>query len=154
VSELQFGQPRPGLAYRERPSAYGIAVHAGEVALVRVDLPGRSPFYDLPGGGVDDGETEGQGLVREFGEETGLVVRPGALLARARQYMISAHDEPFNSLAAFYVAEVLAEDQALKIEDSHTLVWRPIHAALTLLRHDGHAWAITAWLRAREGAAS
>ena len=151
MSDLQFGQPRPGLVYRDRPSAYGIAVHAGEVALVRVVLQGRDPFYDLPGGGLDDGETESQGLTREFGEETGLVVRPGRLIARARQYMISTHDEPFNSLAAFYETAILGADDALKIEDSHTLVWRPAHAALTLLRHDGHAWALAAWLRAREG---
>jgi 8-oxo-dGTP diphosphatase len=150
-ADLQFGQARPGLAYRDRPSAYGIAVQAGEVALVKVALPGRAPFYDLPGGGVDDGETEAQGLIREFGEETGLVVRPGRLLARARQYMVSAHGEPFNSHGAFFETVIEAADAALKIEDSHTLLWRPAHAALTLLRHDSHAWALAAWLRTRDG---
>jgi 8-oxo-dGTP diphosphatase len=150
-ADLQFGEARQGLAYRDRPSAYGIAVQGGEVALVRVVLSDRAPFYDLPGGGVDEGETEAEGLVREFGEETGLVVRPGRLVARARQYMVSAHDEPFNSHGAFFETVVEAANAALKIEDSHTLVWRPAHAALTLLRHDSHAWAVAAWLRAREG---
>jgi 8-oxo-dGTP diphosphatase len=143
----QFGEPHPGLSYRLRPSAYGIALREGQIALVRVTLPGKAPFHDLPGGGVDDGESETGGLVREFGEETGLVVQAGQLITRADQYMVSAHGEPFNSHGAFFETAIVGAKSALKIEDSHELVWAPAHRALTLLRHDSHAWAVTAWLR-------
>lgn len=144
----QFGEPRSGLIYRDRPSAYGVARRDDLIALVRVTLPDTAPFHDLPGGGVDDGESDADGLKREFGEETGLVVRAGRLLTRADQYMISTHEEPFNSHGAFFETIIEGADPALKIEDSHELVWATPHRALVLLRHDSHAWAVTAWLRA------
>ncbi|HKT54781.1 MAG TPA: NUDIX domain-containing protein [Caulobacteraceae bacterium] len=145
----QFGAPRPALSYADRPAAYGLLERGGLLALVHVSLPRRAPFFDLPGGGVDPGEDEARALVREFGEETGLVVRPGALVARARQFMISAKGEPFNSRNGFFETAMEGEDAALKIEQEHVLVWRDPAEALTILRHDSHAWAVTAWLRRR-----
>jgi 8-oxo-dGTP diphosphatase len=41
----------------------------------------------------------------------------------------------------------LGEDAGLKIEDDHTLIWLPPVEALARLRHDAHAWAVSAWLR-------
>ena len=79
-AQLQFGAPRPGLVYSDRPSAYGVARRDGRLALVKVSFEDETPFYDLPGGGLDVGETEPQALIREFGEETGLVVAAGRLI--------------------------------------------------------------------------
>jgi 8-oxo-dGTP diphosphatase len=147
MSQRQFGAPRPGLAYRDRPAAYGLLEKDARLAVVRVTLAGQAPFYDLPGGGIDDGESEAQALVREFGEETGLSVQAGAPITRGDQYMLSAHDEPFNSRGAFYEAVLSGERPDLKTEDDHELEWLSPHEALVRLRHDSHAWAVTAWLR-------
>ena len=144
----QFGLERPGLRYRDRPSAYGIALREGLIALVFVTLPDREPFFDLPGGGVDAGESEAEALIREFGEETGLVVETGRLVTRADQFLISAHEEPFNSRGAIFEVEIVGEDPDLKVEDNHQTVWLDPRAAVIALRHDSHAWAVTAWLRA------
>ena len=73
----------------------------------------------------------------------------GDLVTRAEQYMISAHDEPFLSQGGFFEAELRHERPELKIEDSHALVWLDPNEALLRLRHDSHAWAVSAWLRAR-----
>src|ERR1700722_10928817 len=104
MSQRQFGAPRPGLAYRDRPGAYGLLEKDGRLAVVRVTLAGQPPFYDLPGGGIEDGESDAEALVREFGEETGLSIQTGAPITRGDQYMLSAHDEPSNSRGAFYEA--------------------------------------------------
>jgi len=149
MAPLRFGEARPGLDYRDRPSAYGLLERDGRLALVHVSLPDRAPFFDLPGGGIDEGESETQALVREFGEETGLVVTGGDLIARGEQYMVSANDEPFLSQGAFFEAELVTERPELKSEDEHALVWLEPKEALLRLRHDSHAWAVTAWLRAR-----
>lgn len=146
---LRFGEPTLGLAYRDRPAAYGLLERQDRLALVRVSLRDQAPFFDLPGGGIDAGEDEAQALAREFGEETGLVVRAERLITRAEQYMISAHDEPFLSLGGFFEAAFEGEQPALKIEHDHELVWMDAGEALLKLRHDSHAWAVTAWLRAR-----
>jgi 8-oxo-dGTP diphosphatase len=147
MAALRFGDPLPGLDYTDRPTAYGLLEHEGRLALVNVELPDRAPFYDLPGGGIDPGESEAQALIREFGEETGLVVMAGDLVTRAEQFMISAHDEPFLSQGGFFEAELSHERPELKIEDSHALVWLDPNEALLRLRHDSHAWAVSAWLR-------
>jgi 8-oxo-dGTP diphosphatase len=146
---LRFGAPESGLDYRERPAAYGLLEREGRLALVYVTLSDRPPFYDLPGGGIDPGEDEEQALIREFGEETGLLVRAGPRVTAAEQYMISAHNEPFLSQGAFFEAIPEGERQELKIEHDHELVWATPAEALVKLRHDSHAWAVAAWLRRR-----
>ncbi len=149
AAEPQFGEPEPGLDYRDRPAAFAIAERDGLIALVRIAGRGRAPYHDLPGGALDPGEDDRQAVVREFGEETGLVVRPGAAFGRAAQYFRLADGSPVNNRSAFFDAAVDGEDPALKIEDDHTLVWQSPDAAIRSLRHDSHAWAVAAWLRRR-----
>jgi ADP-ribose pyrophosphatase YjhB (NUDIX family) len=61
--------------------SYGVLLEEGRVALVRSSNPRHDPpLWWLPGGGIDFGEAPEDTLVREFLEETGLVVRSPALL--------------------------------------------------------------------------
>ena len=143
----QFGEPDEARAYGDRPAVFGVVEAEGRIALVRVAAPGVRPWLDLPGGGVDPGETEAEALVREFGEETGLIARPGACFARANQYFCKTDGQPFNNLGGFWSAAVIGADAALKVESDHTLVWMDPREAVSALRHDAHAWAVTAWLR-------
>jgi 8-oxo-dGTP diphosphatase len=145
----QFGTAAPGRDYADRPTAFGVAERAGRIALVHIRKPEAS-YHDLPGGALDPGETEPEALVREFGEETGLRVRAGDLFTRAGQFMIKDDGQAVNNRCAFFIAEVESQDATLKIEDDHTLVWTDAREALTLLRHDAHAWAVLAWLRRRD----
>jgi 8-oxo-dGTP diphosphatase len=145
----QFGDPEPGRTYRDRPAAFGILEREGRIALVRVEKPGHPAWFDLPGGALDPGEDQAQAVVREFGEETGLKVQAGETYAHADQRFINTDGDAFNNRAGFLVLTLLSEDPALKIEDDHTLVWLPAAEALVRLRHDAHAWAVTAWLRLR-----
>jgi 8-oxo-dGTP diphosphatase len=147
----QFGEPEPGRAYPDRPVAFGVIEQDGRIALVRVEKPDAPPWHDLPGGALDPGESETEALVREFGEETGLVIQAGACFARADQYFVNTEGKPFNNRAGFWTAAVDGEDAGLKTEADHTLVWLDPHAALEALRHDAHAWAVTAWLRRVNG---
>ncbi len=52
-----------------------VAVLDGErrVLLLRAVLPGEE-WWELPGGGIEPGETEEQAAIRELAEETGIVV--------------------------------------------------------------------------------
>ena len=144
---LQFGVHEPGVVYRDRPCAFGVAESGGKIAVVRVVRNGEAAYYDLPGGALDDGEDEARALVREFGEETGLKVRPAGLMCRADQYMTKSDGEQVNNRSGLYRVEVVGEDPALKVEDDHELVWLKPETALRRLRHDSHAWAVACWLR-------
>ncbi len=143
----QFGARDPGLAYANRPAAFGVVRRGDRIAVVRITRPDTAPYIDLPGGALDPGEDDEAALVREFGEETGLVVRPVRLLGRARQYLIKTDGQAANNLCALFEAQASGEDAALKIEADHELMWLDPLLALKRLRHDAHAWAVAAWLR-------
>ena len=145
---LQFGEREPGVVYRDRPAAFGIALRDDKIAMVKVTVEGQGTWFDLPGGGVDPGEDDLAAVVREFGEETGLKVRPGALVMRACQLFRQTDGSPVNNRSGHYMVEIIGEDPALKIEEDHELVWLEPEEALRRLRHDSHAWAVLSWLRA------
>jgi 8-oxo-dGTP diphosphatase len=142
----QFGRREPGLVYADRPAAFGVVEKDGRIALVKVEKP-EGVWRDLPGGAIEAGEDEAAAMVREFGEETGLVVRAEALLTLADQYFFKSEGAPVNNRSAIYRAVLEGEDAALKIEHDHTLEWWEPIEALKALRHDSHAWAVAAWMR-------
>ena len=144
---LQFGEAEPGVVYKDRPAAFGIAVRDGAIALVKVSKPGMAPWLDLPGGALDPGEDDALAVVREFGEETGLIIRAGAPVVRASQRFRKTDGEPVNNRSGHYRVEITGEDATLKIEDDHELVWLDPRDAVVRLRHESHAWAVLNWLR-------
>jgi 8-oxo-dGTP diphosphatase len=147
TAPLQFGAAEPGVSYRDRPAAFGVLERDGKVALVRVTKPGLAPWLDLPGGALDEGEGDEQAMIREFGEETGLLVRAGALLTRADQRFFRDSTDPVNNRSAIFRAELEREEPSRKCEDDHELVWLEHHEAMVRVRHDSHAWALLAALR-------
>ncbi len=146
---LQFGVRIGEQAYPDRPAAFGVAVREGRIAAVKITRLGVQPYFDLPGGGIDPGETPQAAVVREFGEETGLIVRAGAVLGHADQYLVKSDGQPANNISTLMTVELAGESAALKVEADHELVWLEPLEAVTRLRHDSHAWAVAAWLRAR-----
>lgn len=146
--KLQFGTARPGLNYRHRHATFGLAERDGLLACVRVDR-GEATYYDLPGGAVDGDESEQQALVREFGEEAGLVIQPQDRLTEAAQYFHKTDGEAINNSGGFWLVSIEGEKPELKCEDDHELVWLDPTYAMAHLRHEAHAWAVTRWLRAR-----
>jgi 8-oxo-dGTP diphosphatase len=143
----QFGEPEPGRDYPDRPAAFAIVEKDGKIALVRVTFETGGGRTDLPGGGLDPGETPQQAAARECGEEAGLVVEVGALVTKADHYFVNEKGESRNTRGSFYAARLVAEDPSLKIEHDHALVWSEPLDALRRLDRDSHAWAVAAWLR-------
>ncbi len=143
---LQFGRAPEGPPPRDRPAAFAVAAREGRIATALITRP-EGTYTDLPGGALEDGEDDAAACVREFGEETGLVIRPLRLLGRASQFLRTVEGEPVNNRCALFEAECVGEDAALKTEPDHELRWLHPHDALRVLRHDAHAWAVATWLR-------
>lgn len=146
---LQFGRTEPGKTYTERPSVYGICIRQdSRVAVVRIGA--QAPYqYDLPGGGIEAGESDAEALIREFEEETGLTVWPIRNLGRAGQFWNNG-GKPTNSLASFFEVELTSAD-GRPSEPDHELVWLPVDEAIRKVRHDSHAWIIVWFERDRRG---
>ena len=62
------------------PGAQGILERDGRVLLAQRALEPRKGHWDLPGGFLTEGEDPGEGVKREFLEETGLAVEPVELM--------------------------------------------------------------------------
>lgn len=70
----RFGDPpQPGIVYRPRPGAYAI-IDAGDSLLATFQAEPRAELQ-LPGGGIDPGESPQSALVREVREETGYSIQ-------------------------------------------------------------------------------
>jgi len=146
----QFGEPGLEGPYPDRLAAFAVIERDGRIALVEVDRVGRGRVLDLPGGGLDPGETAAEAAVRECGEEAGLVVVLDAEpFVRADHYFRHNDEVVRNTRGAFFAGRVEREDLALKIEDDHELTWLDPQEAVARLDRDSHAWAVAAWLRLR-----
>jgi 8-oxo-dGTP diphosphatase len=145
----QFGSAAPDLYPVDRPAVFGLLERDGRLAAVKVSRAGEVHYHDLPGGAIEAGEDELQAVVREFAEETGLIVRPVERIAQAGQYFRRSDGTPVNNIGGFWTVRQVGEDAAAKVEDDHELVWLTPAEAVGVLRHDAHAWAVTAWLRSR-----
>jgi 8-oxo-dGTP diphosphatase len=143
---LQFGQRLPQRDYVFRATAFGLVLHEGLLACVRVER-GAASYLDLPGGAVDPGETEAEALVREFGEETGLVITARQRLFEAGQYVVKSDGRTVSNTGGFWVAHLGGDAAHLQCEADHTLVWLDPLEALRGLRHEAHAWAVAVLLR-------
>jgi 8-oxo-dGTP diphosphatase len=151
MSVPQFGEPQAGRGYPDRAAGFVIVPRDGRIATVRVDFEGGGFRLDLPGGGLDPGETAAQAAVRECGEEAGLRVAVEAPLVRADHFFVNEKGHANNTRGTFFAATLIAEAPELKIEDDHTLVWMTAEAALVELSRESHAWAVAAWLRSLRG---
>jgi 8-oxo-dGTP diphosphatase len=144
---LQFGQCRADVTYADRACVYGVLLDDRGLLAVAEITSEHGVEYDLPGGGVEPGESELGALVREFLEEVGLTVRAERLVLRANQFWNRQGVRPRNSLCAFWLVEAAGEAIA-PLEPDHKLVWlEPLEAARRM-RHDAHAWAVLRFVRA------
>jgi 8-oxo-dGTP diphosphatase len=147
----QFGEPGPGRAYPDRPAAFAVVGREEMIAVVRVTFAHGGGRLDLPGGGIDPGETAQEAVARECGEEAGLRVAAGDLIARADHFFTNEDDSSVNTRGVFFAARLIGEAPELKTEDDHALEWMAPWDALVALDRDSHVWAVAQWLRRGRG---
>ncbi|SEK84921.1 8-oxo-dGTP diphosphatase [Roseovarius azorensis] len=81
----RFGEaPRPGIRYRLRPGVYAILPRGRQILVTHQSEP--VPELQLPGGGIDPGESPLRALHREVFEETGWVIAQPRRLGVFRRF--------------------------------------------------------------------
>jgi len=125
----------PARHYTLRPGVYAILPRGGDVLLTFQAEP--RPEIQLPGGGVDKGESPMQALHREVFEETGWhIAAPRRLGAYRRFTYMPEYDLWAEKLCHVYIARPV---RALgpPTEPGHVALWAPATAALRLIENAG-----------------
>ena len=132
----RFGEtPKRGQSYGVRHGAYAVLIRDGEVLLTLQDGP--EPEYQLPGGGIDAGESPVQALHREVFEETGWAIsRPVRLGAYRRFTYMPDYDRWAEKICTIYTARpVLKRGEPAEID--HRAIWTSPEQAMKLVLNMG-----------------
>ena len=137
--------PDLGRRYVLRPGAYALLPRDGSVLITFWD--GEEPEFQLPGGGIDAGESPLRALHREVMEETGwTIAQPRRLGAFRRFTYMPEYDLWAEKLCTIYVARPTMQLCA-PTEPNHTAIWAPIHSVADLLGNEGDRRFAAAWAR-------
>ena len=118
--------------YRARTAARAVLRNKDKIALLHVT---RHNYYKLPGGGVDEGETIRQALVREVAEETGCTLKARDELGEILEHR---SQQEIVQTSHCYLADVETvgkpEFTEKEIGDGFELVWVSFDEAIKLLK--------------------
>lgn len=143
----RFGEPRKqDIRYRHRPGAYVILPSGGDLLLTRQE--GEESELQLPGGGIDPGESPVQALHREVLEETGWRIgRPRHLVTYRRFAWLPDYKFWAEKLCHIYVASPV-RPHGPPSEPGHEALWMNAREATRTLTNEGDAFAVTQWVQA------
>jgi len=127
--------PKPGIRYRTRPGAYGVILKAGRVLVTFQSHP--RPEFQLPGGGIDPGETPVRALHREVFEETGWgITSPRRLGGFQRYTYMPEYDIWARKVCHIFLCRATRVKGAIA-EPHHTAHWMDLSEAVPLLANAG-----------------
>lgn len=142
----RIGEPwLPGKPYRDRPGAYGILVGSDGMLLL-VEQEGE---LQLPGGGIDPGESPLQALHREVREETGWrIAEPVRFASFQRFSYLPDYRYWARKVQAIYLARAVRELHA-PLEPGHVACWLAPSDASRKLDVEGDRVTVAEAIRAR-----
>lgn len=142
----RFGPaPDPSIRYEPRPGVYAILPQGDGLLLTHQAEP--TPEFQLPGGGIDPGESPVQALHREVYEETGWHIADARRVGVYRRYAyMPEYDKWAEKLCTIYVARPVRPHSA-PTESGHQAVWLPMDMALGLLPDPGSVSMVARLIR-------
>ncbi|MBR9841578.1 MAG: NUDIX hydrolase [Rhodobacteraceae bacterium] len=132
----RFGQPpKIDKTYTLRPGVYAILRRGPNLLLTFQKKPDAE--FQLPGGGIDPGESPLTTLHREVYEETGwTIARPRRIGAFRRFVYMPEYDLWAEKLCTIYTADPCLR-RGPPTEPLHSAHWVPIKAATQILGNSG-----------------
>ncbi|AFO93123.1 NUDIX domain-containing protein [Phaeobacter inhibens] len=132
----RFGDtPEKSQSYRRRPGVYALLPRDGELLLTCQREPG--PDIQLPGGGIDPGESPIPALHREVMEETGWTISQPRKLGTFRRFAyMPEYDLWAEKLCHIYIARP-ARQVCPPTEPLHDAVWMRADVACEILGNAG-----------------
>lgn len=141
----RFGEtPRAGQSYRRRPGAYAILLRGADMLVTHQADPW--PEFQLPGGGIDPGESPLAALHREVFEETGWSIAAPRRIGTFRRFTyMPEYDLWAEKLCMIYLARPVRRIGPPS-EAGHTALWMPPGVAADKLGNAGDRHFVTGLL--------
>lgn len=132
----RFGEPPVrGQKYGLRHGVYAILLRRGRVLLTHQAEPDDE--FQLPGGGIDPGESPLRALHREVWEETGWTIAAPRRLGAFRRFVyMPDYDRWAEKLCTIYLARPVRR-RGPPAEAGHTAVWSTPATAARMLGNAG-----------------
>ncbi|GIX13800.1 MAG: NUDIX hydrolase [Paracoccaceae bacterium] len=147
----RFGERvRAGVRYRDRAGVYAILLSGARVLVTRA--PGPPAEIQLPGGGIDPGESPLAALHREVREETGWRIAPCRRLGVFQRFAwLPDYGFWARKLCHVYLARPVRR-LGPPSEPGHEALWMPAEEALRRLSVAGDRWFLGRLLAEGPGA--
>jgi len=141
----RYGTPNPNFEYKRRPGAYAIILGSKGMLLTFQAAPHYE--YQLPGGGIDPGETPLQALHREVTEETGWRIEPIQKLTTYKRYVFMPEYEIYaEKICHIYLARGIYPKDVV-LEEGHQAIWLSEKDAPYLLGSCADSAVVTEFLK-------
>lgn len=131
----RFGAPPGPVRYRRRPGAYALLIREGRALVTFQASP--EPEFQLPGGGIDPGESALAALHREVREETGWSIADARQIGVYRRFCYM----PEYEFWAEKICSVWLARPVLRLgpptEPGHDAHWVGLNALTALLADPG-----------------
>ncbi|MGR3662034.1 MAG: NUDIX hydrolase [Paracoccaceae bacterium] len=132
----RFGEPAvAGKKYILRPGAYAILVRGNAMLVTHQAEP--APEFQLPGGGIDAGESSIQALHREVFEETGWSIKAPRKVGAFRRFVYMPEYDMWAEKVAHVFLATPVRSHGEPTEVGHRAVWMSAEMAVELLANDG-----------------
>ncbi|MDS9467125.1 NUDIX hydrolase [Paracoccus sp. MBLB3053] len=131
----RFGTPPGARRYRLRPGAYALLIRDGAALVTFQHAP--EPEWQLPGGGIDAGESPIAALHREVYEETGWTIGSPSRLGVYRRFcFMPEYDYWAEKLCSVWIARPIRR-LGPPTEPGHEAHWVPLAELNDLLADPG-----------------
>ncbi|MBS9717636.1 NUDIX hydrolase [Pseudohalocynthiibacter aestuariivivens] len=141
----RFGKSvKAGVSYRRRPGAYAILARGTDLLVTLQHEPESE--LQLPGGGIDPGESAIAALHREVFEETGWKIAAPRYVGAFRRFVFM----PEYTLWAEKVCHIYMARPVLQLgpptEEGHTALWVSAETAAKELGNPGDRHFVESWI--------
>ena len=135
--EKVFGEKIADIVYHDRIGAYAVLIDGEKIAVTRT----RGGKIFLPGGKIEQDETDEECLIRECMEEMGIKVSIKEFMAIGERYFyLESNNQYSHPIAHFYYCDEY-EKVSEPLEKGSEYMWMNYKEAIKQLYHPHHSWA-------------